>query len=102
MILSDGEYMEPEPMDDLSFAYKHSVMSYQRAKIAKIEEERLAMLLDYISEVESLQEQATKQAQAKQMEEQMKMAAAQGIPSQPAGPSSPGAPAPVIPQNPIG
>lgn len=99
-ILTDGEYMEPEPMDDLGFAYKHAVMSYQKAKLNSVEEEKLDMLLDFISDVENLQDQAIQQEQAKQMEAQMAMQP----PVQPGAQSiapQPGV-TPQVPTNPIG
>ena len=103
LILSKGEYIAPEPMDNLGFAYSYSVMSYQRAKLKGVDEEILALLLDFIADVEALQEQAMEQAQAKQLEQQAQQMQLQQAmqPPAPQGPA-PAGPKPVVPQNPIG
>lgn len=51
-ILFFGDLMLPEDHDDLEFAYKYSIMSYQRAKLDKYPDDRIELLSQYISAVE--------------------------------------------------
>jgi len=74
-ILYDGDMIPPEDHDDLQFAYKYSIMSYQQAKLNKFPEDRIDLLSRYISSLE------------------FKLKAAEPPPPPPMGPQAiPGAP----------
>lgn len=53
-ILDDGEYVSPEPHDDLMLCVKLGTSVYQRARLDGVPEERRSMLLDYIAAAEAL------------------------------------------------
>lgn len=91
-MLAEGVYLPPEPMDDLAYAFKYAVMVYQRAKVDLVADESLELLLNYISDVESLQEESKRQMEAEAMEAQQK----QQLMQQAAAP----VPAPMAPKMP--
>ena len=70
-LLEDGTVIEPEPWDDLNFAVKYATLSYQRAKLNGVDEERIALLEQYINSVVYLLEEINRKA----MEQQQQQAA---------------------------
>lgn len=68
-ILADGKYVEPEAMDDLEYAMKYAVLSYQKAKQNNAPDDRLELLRLYIDAVSRL----TDDMKAEAVEEQMKL-----------------------------
>ena len=96
-IMTENRYIPPEAMDDLMFAMDYAVMTYGKAKLNKAEDEQISLLLQYIDDVNALQEQAKAELMA---EQQAAMMAQQ--PPMPAEPKQPGpTPRPQIPDVPI-
>lgn len=62
-IIEDGEYLAPEPTDDLQLSLKLSVQSYTKYRLRKAPPDRLEMLLQYTDDVQFLLEQAAVGAQ---------------------------------------
>jgi hypothetical protein len=57
-IIEDGEYVFPEPTDDLELAIKLATQSYNKYRLRKAPGESLELLLQYIDDVKHWQEQA--------------------------------------------
>ena len=96
-ILTEDRYIPPEEMDNLQFAMEYAVMSYQRGKVDKIDEEKLQLLIQYIDDVSALQDQVKAQLMQEQQEEAAAMAPPMPQPQQQPGP----APKPQIPDLPV-
>jgi hypothetical protein len=57
-IIEDGEYVFPEPTDDLELALKLATLSYNKYRLRKAPADRLELLLQYLSDVEHWQKVA--------------------------------------------
>jgi len=57
-IVEDGEYVFPEPTDDLDLALKLATLSYSKFRLRKAPSDRLELLLQYVDDVKHWQEQA--------------------------------------------
>lgn len=62
IMLEDGEYIFPEPTDDLELALKLVTQSYNKFRLRKAPEERLELLRRYLDDVQHLINRATQQA----------------------------------------
>jgi hypothetical protein len=65
-MIEDGEEVLPEPSDDLELAFKLATQSYTMFKLRKAPEGRLELLRNYLTDVESLLDQAKQAAMAAQ------------------------------------
>ena len=83
LMLDEGVYEPPEPYTDLRLALKLCQAAYNKARGDGVEEDRLDLLRDYMTEAHRLMQKA--------QVEQMKLAAAQAAQQGPMGPG-PGAP----------
>ena len=91
MIINKGVVIEPEKYDDLVFAFKYAMMSYNKARLNGAPEENLELLRQYIDKVEFLLTPPEPTPEEMAMAEQQ-----QGeVPQSPVGALPPGAP--VIP-----
>lgn len=74
-MIEDGEYVIPEPSDNLDLIIKLGTLSYQKFRLRKAPSDRLELLLRYVDDAQSLKEMAMqKQAapvQAAQMAPEM-------------------------------
>lgn len=78
-IIYKDEDIDPEPSDDLKFAYKHAIQSLQRARLDEFPDESISRLENYISAIEQLIAKA-KQAAAPppdQVQQQQRVEGAQ-------------------------
>jgi hypothetical protein len=57
-IIEDGEYVFPEPTDDLELALKLAALSYNKYRLRKAPVDRLELLLQYIDDVKYWQDVA--------------------------------------------
>jgi len=64
MILDEGEYIAPEPFQDLSLTRRIVQLAYLRAKMDKVPDEKLQMLRDHIDAADTLLLRAEAAAQA--------------------------------------
>ncbi len=65
-IVDDGIYVSPEPLDDLQLARELSLEYYQRGKCQGLEEERLQLLRDFITQIQFYEDQAAAKLAASQ------------------------------------
>lgn len=61
-IIEDGEYVFPEPTDDLELALKLTTLSYSKYRLRNAPADRLELLLQYIDDVQHWQRQALEAA----------------------------------------
>ena len=61
-ILYKGNLIPPENHDNLTFAYKYSIMAYQKAKLEHYPDDRVELLSQYISLIEAKMDEAAQQA----------------------------------------
>ena len=57
-MLDEGEYVPPEPYNDLNLAFKLTQMHLNRARAQDVPEDRLDLLRDYLNETHKLQQRA--------------------------------------------
>jgi hypothetical protein len=96
-MIEDGEEVLPEPTDDLNLSQKLATQSYTHFKLRKAPEDRLELLRNYLTDVESLIAQAAQAAAAAQAAPSQQGAMGAGAPSMPADTAPQGvAPAPLM------
>jgi hypothetical protein len=96
-MIEDGEEVLPEPTDDLNLSQKLCTQSYTHFKLRKAPEDRLELLRNYLTDVESLIAQAAQAAAAAQAAPSQQGAMGAGAPSMPADTAPQGvAPAPLM------
>ncbi len=89
-IVERGEFRPPEPIQNLDMAIQRASAQYLRLRHSDIDQERLAMLLDWISQAKAMRDEVKAQ-QAQQM--QMMQPQAQQAPQMPPAPQmAPAAP----------
>lgn len=66
-ILTEGKYQSPEPLQDLAQGVKLFQSAYLKAKNQKVPQEKLELILRWMSQAQAMLDQADQAAQAQQM-----------------------------------
>jgi hypothetical protein len=83
-VVDEGEYTPPDPFDDLVLARELALEYYARGKAQGLEPERLELLRRFMGQIDTLEEEAERQAAEKQMQAAAEAGAVpQGVPEPP-------------------